>query len=454
MVAAASPILSSESAAQPGDLLRIEHFGSLYYHRRTARFALLPPHLTRLLLDATRGNALEAYARDPKGYDVDEETLIRDIEGLLHDGMLDEGFRCHARVLHHNGSHAALTGPLITHIQLTRACNLRCTHCFVDITPKPDPHELSTAQMLSLFAELETLGSPVVVLAGGEPMLRRDFWELVAGVGRHGLDASLCTNGTLITEENAARLAASPIREYSISLDGPDAPTHDTIRGAGRFEQALRGIRLLRAAGAKDVQFRVTVTSGNADRLGDYATLGRELGVTRVAFKPFRQTETGAAQHADGLYIDRLSYLRAMERAKAAWPSDGPPAQWGDGIPTRTPEWAGIIPPFGCVGGTTSASVMYDGRVVSCGFVLDPQDWSLHAHSFTSCWREAPTIRSWRTFTGNDQCGSCENFTVCGGGCRARATGAGRTLNEPDPWADCTVDPSERPSRKRLHVIA
>src|SRR6185295_16974053 len=117
----------------------------------------------------------------------------------------------------------ALRGPLVTNFQLTQACNLRCEHCFVDVTAKPNPAELSTAQVFSVFAELATAGSPIVILAGGEPMLRRDFWEIAEGIGDFGIDAALCTNATLITPKNAARLARSGIRWYSISLDGPRA---------------------------------------------------------------------------------------------------------------------------------------------------------------------------------------------------------------------------------------
>lgn len=454
MVATRALEHAKNPADRPQDILRLERFGSVYFRRGGGRFAVLPQHITSLLLAAREQNVLEAFARSPGAFGVAEEQFIADVEALLGEGLLDEEFQCRARVVQQDTGQPGLTAPFLTHIQLTRACNLRCSHCFVDITAKPDPRELSTQQLTSLFAELETLGAPVVVLGGGEPMIRRDFWELVDAVGRHQLHASLCTNGTLVTPQAAQRLAQSGIAEYSISLDGPDAAAHDAVRGGGRFEQAALGITRLLEAGAADVQMRVTVQAQNAARLLEFAPLAQRLGVTRVAFKPFRQTETGQAQHGHEHLLDRLSYLEATEKAKQAWPQHAPPAVFGDGMPTAPPAWAGIIPDFGCVGGTTSASVMYDGRVVSCGFVLDPGDWDLHRRSFTQCWREAPTIVAWRSLDGNAECRSCGNFASCRGGCRARATGAGRSLQQPDPWADCTLPRAQRDSRHRLRVLS
>lgn len=449
----APPAPSSPSSWAMGpDLLRKERFGALYYHRAKATFDAVPPGLAKLLLAATRESALDAYARTPAVYGLEERALAEAVVRMQRDGMLDERFRCHARVVEAERSHGALIGPLVTHLQLTIACNLRCSHCYADIMAKPAPDELTTDEVLSLFAELDALGSPVVVLAGGEPMLRRDLPEILAGLERHTIDAWLCTNATLVNEDNARLLARSTLRGVSVSLDGPDAATHEHLRGRGRFAHALRGIRLLVEVGAREVQLRVTVTPHNADRLLDFAPLAAELGVQQVVMKPFRQS--GAASGAEPLLISRSAYLEAAAAVRARWPEDGVPLDVGDGMPQRPPSWTRIMPAFACVGGTTSVSILHDGRIMGCGSVTSSDDWRYRDVGFARAWREAPGVVLWRTLGGNDQCRSCGNFSRCGGGCRARAVGAGLTIDESDPWAYCSEGEPRPVSPRRLPVVA
>lgn len=419
------------------DLLRKERFGALTYRRASSTFAAWTANEARLLLAATEGSVVDAYARAPTAWGVDEDRFAALVAGWRADGLLDDAWRCRARVVDEERAPGALVGPLVTHVQLTRACNLTCRHCYVDVTPKPTPDETTTDDVLGLFADLERLGAPVVVLAGGEPLIRRDLPTLLDGLARHRLDAWLCTNATIVDEARAEMLAASPLRGVSASLDGADAATHDALRGDGRFAHALRGVRRLVDAGCPDVQLRVTATRANAGALAALAPIARDLGVHKVVVKPFRQS--GHAIEAAELLIDRVAYRRAVDAARAAWPDDVP-VDFGDGMPQRPAAWTRIIPAFGCVGGTTSVSVLHDGTVTGCGSVLGADEWTLRAHGFARAWREAPGVTRWRAFAGNDECRACGNFAACGGGCRARAVGAGLGVDDPDPWARCSED--------------
>lgn len=442
-------------------IVRLEAFGAAVFARASGKWRLIPHELSSLLVHAheQRVSFFDAYYAHAAGSPYDEADAVAHAFELKKEGVLDDDMHVCARVIapakRQRGTKIVpLSAPLLTHIQLTRACNLRCTHCFVDIMAKPDPHELSTIQMVALFDELARAGAPVVVLGGGEPMLRKDFWTLVDGVRDAGLYASLCTNGTLVTEDAARRLAASSIREFSISIDGPDDASHGMMRGAGRFEQAVTAVRRLRDAGVPEVQIRVTVTRTNVQRLADFAEVAQRSGAHKIAFKPFRRTETGAAFENAQLEVDRFTYMHHLARARAAWPAWAPPAEWDDGVPERSPDWTRIMPAFGCVGGTTSASVMYDGRVVGCGFVLDPRDWSLHERGFIETWHDSPTLHTWRELEGNEGCVSeCDNFERCGGGCRARAVGGSRSMREKDPWADCVLPDEHKPHKRTLLPI-
>jgi len=429
------------------DVLRLEHFGAVHYARETAAMEVFPPAFAAFLAGAAERHIMDVWRDDPRGVDLGD--LVCEVARLQELGILDEDYRLPARVLGNVTPHS-LSPPLVTNIQLTRACNLSCDHCFVDVETQRHPRELSVAQLDALFAELSGAGAPLVLLAGGEPLMRPDFWEIVEASDRWDLDAALCTNATMIKRATAERLAATSIKWFSVSLDGPNAEIHDRLRGKGSFARAYAGVRALIAANARGVKLRVTVTAENAPYLADFASIARELRVPEIIFKPFRHTTGGAALTSTHLYITREAYLRAVEVAHAAWPDDAPPAHFDDGLPESLPAWTQVTPAFGCVGGTTHASVIYDGRIVACDAVFDDADWTFHDHTLLDAWRNAPTIRGWRHLEDSGDCRACGNFERCGGGCRARALAAGLTMKDPDPWSYCET-PRKTPLLKILH---
>ena len=439
---------SAEREAWRGlDILRLEPFGALHYSRATAAFQVFTPEFTALLLEAQHRHIMEAYADDSRG--IDAVDFILEVARLRDLGILDEDHRLHVRVVRPDDLPAeGLSAPMVTNIQLTRACNLHCDHCFVEVETKRHPDELSLEQFKTLFGELQLAGSPLVILAGGEPMMRPDFWEVIDAAVAADLDVALCSNATMITDDNAPRLAASGIKLFSISLDGATAEVHDRLRGHRAFERAVRGVRALVAARAPGIKLRVTVTADNADTIADFAATAAGLGVPEIVFKPFRHSTGGEALTSTQLYIKRSAYLRAVDVAMKAWPNDAPPATFDDGMPESLPAWTRVTPSFGCVGGTTHASVIFDGRVVSCDAVLTPKDWTLHERGFIESWRSSPTINSWRHLSDSGDCRSCSNFEGCGGGCRARALAAGLSMGDPDPWSYC--EDTHQPGQLRI----
>jgi len=422
------------------DLLRVERFGAAYYARRRTAFFLLPQPLAQLLAAARHESALVAYARAPGATGLSEEALIAEVCRWQNDGLLDADYRCRAALVDNPSPQRALAAPLVTSIELTRACNLRCAHCYVDLSAKRSPLELRVDEVEEIFAALQGLGSPVVVLAGGEPLLRDDLGDLLAALPRYAIDAFLCTNATLIDEGAARSLAASAVRGFSISLDGPDATTHEVLRGRGSFARALAGIDHLVRAGAREVKLRVTVTANNASRLSAFGEVARELGVSSVAFKPFRQL--GAASEQTALGLSYREYTEATARLRDAWPADGCAFEVDDGVPERYAVFTGL-PTWACVGGTTSLTITADARVIACGAVDAPDAWSLREHSLAECWRAAPSLVAWRHLAPEAFCHACAERLACGGGCRARAAAIHGSLGEPDDWA-CLVKGARR----------
>src|SRR5665648_1212370 len=149
--------------------------------------------------------------------------------------------------------------------EVTRRCNLACLHCRAAAGSGPYPEELSTAEGKKLLDDLASLGQVVVILTGGEPLLRDDIFELAAYGTALGHRMVMAVNGTLLTPAIAARLKAAGIQRLSISIDGATALSHDRLRAVeGAYAGALAGIAACQAAG---LPFQINTTVTRANRL-------------------------------------------------------------------------------------------------------------------------------------------------------------------------------------------
>src|SRR4030042_6335020 len=129
--------------------------------------------------------------------------------------------------------------------ELTRGCNLACVHCRASADRGPFPGELSTNECLRVMDEIASISKPVIILTGGEPLLRPDIFDLPKYGTDKGFRMVMATNGTLITEETIREMKTSGIQRISISLDGPNAETHAAFpKGRGAFEGSLRGLEM------------------------------------------------------------------------------------------------------------------------------------------------------------------------------------------------------------------
>lgn len=418
--------------------LRREWFGGLFYQPRVHEyFRLAPEHFT-LLADAARSgqSIVKSYGRLNSELITGMDELADQIWCWQEQGLLDEDLGCSACVVDEPGLPGLLSAPLYLHVQLTRACNQHCRHCFVDTDAARSADELTVDDYRRLFAQLAALGCPSLALSGGEPLLRLDLPEILRALGDYGLDARLFTNGTLITPGVASVLAEAPLGSISVSLDGADAAAHDRVRGSGSFERTSDGIRQLVAAGVRHVQLRVTVTAANADSLAPLAELARALGVQRVALMPFRLSRD-LAPRARELAIDRAAYAQVVAGLVRRWPEDAPPLR---SLIMDRADLTPYLPAFGCPGAHTTATLTPDGRLMACGFFDEATAWNVREHSLRDCWLAAPNMQPWRTLEAGGVCRVCPELARCRGGCRARALGAGGTLGDPDPWGPCALE--------------
>jgi len=164
---------------------------------------------------------------------------------------------------------------------VTKACNLRCVHCYASANPDPAPDELTHAEGRALLEDLRAFDIPAILFSGGEPLARPDTPELIGYAQELGLTVTLSTNGLLIDDAMADRLAAMGLKYVGISIDGAEG-RHDKLRGlSGAFAGSVAAIDRCRARGIK-VGVRFTVHNLNKQDLDSVFTLCTEHDVQRL----------------------------------------------------------------------------------------------------------------------------------------------------------------------------
>lgn len=353
---------------------------------------------------------------------------------------------------HGSGPQSDTTPLRLVAWEITRNCNLSCVHCRAAATLGPYEGELDTAACLRLLDQIRELGTPIVILTGGEPMLRSDIYE----VARYGTDLGLrmvmAPNGTLITPESARALLDAGIRRISVSLDGATAEKHDAFRGVdGAFDRALEGIGHAREAGL-EFQINTTITKANLDEISDIQQMAESVGA--AAHHIFLLVPTGRGKEIAEQAIDAAQYEKALnwfydqrEETEMQLKATCAPHYYrilrqrakADGKKVTFETHGLDAVTRGCLGGTGFCFISHQGVVQPCGFLeLDCGD--VTRMPFPEIWKNSDiflNLRDYEKLTG--KCGRCEYRKVCGG-CRARAYEATGDYMAEEPL--CTYQPA------------
>lgn len=343
--------------------------------------------------------------------------------------------------------------------EVTRSCNLSCLHCRASAEKGPYPDELTTAEGLNLLNQIREVGQPVVILTGGEPLLRPDIFELARHGDSLGLRMVMAVNATLLSVEKAQKLKESGIQRISISMDGATAESHDFFRQVkGSYAGILKGIEAAKAVGL-EFQINTTVTKHNLSDLARIQEKVLELGA--VAHHIFMLVPTGRGRSLSDQtisaqeYEDTLTWLvtRRREIPLAIKATCAPHyyrilrevgRKEGEEISFKTHGLDAVT--RGCLGGAGFCFISHQGQVQPCGY-LEVDSGNVRKQSFKEIWETSPVflaIRDRSQYSG--KCGQCEYFRVCGG-CRARAFEAtGNYLTE-EPL--CTYQPKKQAMGKR-----
>ena len=323
--------------------------------------------------------------------------------------------------------------PRLVAWELTRKCNLNCVHCRAGSDRGPYPGELETAKCLEILEQIRKVGNPIVILTGGEPLLREDIFDLAeAGTGM-GLRMVMASNGTLLTPEIITRMKTSGIKRLSISIDGATAEQHDAFRKVpGAFERAMEGIALLNRNNL-EFQINTTVSRHNVNALEKILNLAVKLGA--AAHHIFLLVPTGRAKEMINQEIDAQEYekllhwfYRMRDKVPLHLKATCAPHYYrilrqearkqGEKISFETFGLDAVT--RGCLGGTSFCFISNTGIVQPCGY-LELGCGDLKTESFQSVWEDSKIFNKLRDFSGyKGKCGRCGYIRFCGG-CRARA---------------------------------
>ncbi len=327
--------------------------------------------------------------------------------------------------------------PQRVYWELTRACDLACRHCRAEARPRPDPQELSPAEGRRLLEALRGFGAPGprLVLTGGDPLKRADFWELVGQAVAAGFDLAVAPAATpALRPEVMAELRHAGVRAVSLSLDGAEAATHDRLRGvAGCFDRTLAAARAAVAAGLA-LQINTLVSLETQAGLPAVADLVGELGAARWSLFFLVQVGRGRTlgQLSPGACERRLRWLwRRSRRAPFLVTTTEAPhyrrvvlqaLRLGEADPAEMSR-APIRRSFGIRDGNGIMFVTHTGEVTPSGF-LPLSAGNVRQTSPVKLYREAPLFRALRRPERlRGRCGRCPFRAICGGS-RARAFAA------------------------------
>jgi len=319
--------------------------------------------------------------------------------------------------------------------EVTGRCNLSCVHCRARADTDSSAGDFTTAQARALIDDIASFCSPVLVLSGGEPLMRPDLFELARYGTDKGFRMALATNGSLVTDEVCARLKESGVRIVSLSLDGATAAVHDDFRRQqGAFAGTLKAAEAFRRAGIEFIVNSSFTKRNQADIPAVYR-LAKSLGAR--AWYLFMVVPAGRGQDILDELISREDYegildwhyrMEKDETEMLVRPTCAPHyyrvvaqknKEEGAPLPRRSLSFS-TGGAKGCVCAQSIAFIDHRGSVQPCSY-FPVSAGNVKEKSFKDIWNDSELFRSLRDFTKyKGRCGSCEYLKVCGG-CRARA---------------------------------
>jgi heme b synthase len=333
--------------------------------------------------------------------------------------------------------------------EITRRCNLRCIHCRSSSEQEVKDHtDFSTEEAFRILDDISGYAKPVIVLSGGEPLLRKDAFDIARYGTDKGFRMCLATNGTLVTDDTCDKIKASGIKIVSLSLDGSEESVHDDFRNQkGAFEGCIRAARLFKKHGVEFI-INSSFTKRNQEEIQKVYKLAKELGAT--AWYMFMIVPTGRGEEIMNELISKEDYEEILE-----WHYHMEKDEKDILVrPTCAPHYYRIVlqkskeedtkferrtlkfstgGAKGCIAGQLICLIDVDGNVLPCSYFPKPAG-NIKNQSFREIWENSELFKNLRNFKKyKGKCGSCEFIAVCGG-CRARAYAIHGDYLEEEPF--------------------
>ncbi len=353
--------------------------------------------------------------------------------------------------------------PRLIFWELTTGCNLRCIHCRANATELMSPSDLDYEQCARIVDEIAEYAPLILVLSGGEPLWRRDVFDIAQRAASKNIRVALATNGTLVDEAMAHRIQDAGIQRVAVSLDGADRQTHDSFRGhAGAFDAAVYGIKCIQELGIS-TQINTTASQHNAHQLPGILRLAQSLKVD--AFHLFLLVPVGCGltiaedQSIQGAESERILnwfYDRSLDSGLELKATCAPhyyrivrqrradARRLGMEVPELPTRGMNAMT-RGCLAGSGVCFISHTGEVQPCGY-LPLSAGDLKQTPLRQIWEQSELFATLRD-TGRleGKCSPCEFKQVCMG-CRARAYGMTGNYLAEEPF--CVYQPKAFPGSR------
>ncbi|MFH0775064.1 MAG: radical SAM protein [bacterium] len=347
------------------------------------------------------------------------------------------------KLLKGESASSAMSKPIVAW-NITNRCNLSCCHCYISASDKEYQNELSTQEAKGLIDDLANMGVSLLLLSGGEPLLRPDIFELGALAKERGIETAISSNGSLITFDVAKKIKDSGFSYVGISLDGL-RETHNKFRRVeGAFDKALEGLRLLKKEGIK-AGVRLTITKLNLKELPGIIELVLSEGIKRLCIYNLVYTGRGRDiteydldNSERGEYIEYLlkkaeELSDRLEILTVCNPADG--VSLLNYVPQEEKERTRkhLLMYSGCSAGKKLVCIDPKGDLYPCQFWRESLG-NIREKGFSQIWNENEFLVKLREkehyLTG--RCGECKYKDICGG-CRVRAGFSNKDIWAEDP---------------------
>ncbi|MGD0465696.1 MAG: radical SAM protein [Gammaproteobacteria bacterium] len=410
-------------------IVRDEFFGGIAYDRVERDYLHLDPLAMRIIKKPT----VPLSADEQLVFDTDNKEVSMIFSELNSLGLIESVCFFNNKI-----KSGMLSAPIRIFLEITYKCPEKCLHCYTN-SGKKRTNELNLEEKFSIIDQMCNMGCFRLSIAGGEPLVDRDFFPVVERALANNIDISFSTSGTPITERLAKQIAELDIRTVNISLDGWDEASYEQVRGSGRFKYMVRGIKNLRKYYSNKIAAKCTLMTTNIKHLDRIIKMAEDLEFDVVKFDCIRPS--GRAKQTTTLlptpneYLESIKMLANIYNCNASKIKIVLPLNPYQKVTKDTPSTIDDLG-FGCYAGKESFCITAEGNIQPCtSFGANMYiDGNVRECKLLDVWMSGASMKLFRGLKGSDTCHNCPSYKGCSGGCHLRSFSCYGDVNAIDPY--------------------